>query len=250
MTAPLRIAGAAGVRLLVTADHASDAVPHGVDLGVAAAVMATHIAVDIGTAALARRLAARLGAPAVIATVSRLVIDFNREPDAAGLIPHSSDGVHIIGNDGISGSERARRLAAYHAPYHAAIAAALAKTAPELLISLHSFTPQLATRPVEARPWPVGILYNQDDRAARLGLAALRARGFNAGDNQPYSGRVLNATMNRHAEAHGLPYLGFEVRQDQLADAAGIACWADTLADVVAEVAAQLALSRSGRAPR
>ena len=238
MTAPERIAGRAGVRLLVTADHASAAVPHGVELGVSATAMATHIAIDIGTAELARGLAARLGAPAVIATVSRLVIDFNREPDVTGLIPHISDGVHIIGNDGLPDSERTRRLNAYHAPYHAAIDAAIAETAPTLLVSIHSFTPQLATRPDEARPWPVGILYNQDDRAARLGIAALAARGWNVGDNQPYSGRILNATMNRHAEARGLPYLGFEVRQDQLSNAAGIERWADILADVVREVAA------------
>ncbi|TFU06384.1 N-formylglutamate amidohydrolase [Polymorphobacter arshaanensis] len=249
MTAPERIAGLAGVRLLVTADHASAAVPHGVELGVSAAAMATHIAIDIGTAELARRLAARLGAPAVIATVSRLVIDFNREPDATGLIPHISDGVHIIGNDGLPDGERTRRLNAYHAPYHATIDAAIAETAPAMLVSIHSFTPQLATRPDEVRPWPVGVLYNVDDRAARLGIAALAARGWNVGDNQPYSGRVLNATMNRHAEARGLPYLGFEVRQDQLGDAAGIAAWADILADVVSEVAAQM-FSRSVPAPR
>jgi predicted N-formylglutamate amidohydrolase len=249
VTAPERIAGRAGVRLLVTADHASAAVPHGVALGVEAAAMTTHIAVDIGTAELARGLAARLGAPAVIATVSRLVIDFNREPDAAGLIPHISDGVRIPGNDGLPDIERAHRLEAFHAPYHAAIDAAIAETAPALLVSIHSFTPQLATRPEEARPWPVGILYNQDDRAAKLGIAALAARGWNVGDNQPYSGRVLNATMNRHAEARGLPYLGFEVRQDRLGDAAGIEAWADILADVVGEVAAQL-LSQIAPAPR
>ncbi len=249
MTAPERIPGRAGVRLLVTADHASAAVPHGVALGVDAAAMTTHIAIDIGTAELARGLAARLGAPAVIATVSRLVIDFNREPEAPGLIPHISDGVHIIGNDGLPDSERARRLNAYHAPYHTAIDAAVAEAAPALLVSIHSFTPQLATRPDEARPWPVGILYTQDDRAARLGIAALAARGLNVGDNQPYSGRVLNATMNRHAEARGLPYLGFEVRQDQLANASGIERWTDILAGVVAEVAALLP-SRSEPAPR
>ena len=240
MTAPEVIAGRVGVRLLVTADHASAAVPAGLDLGVSPATMATHIAVDIGTAALARALAAKLGAPAVIATVSRLVIDFNREPDAPGLIPHISDGVAIPGNAALSAADRTHRLTAFHAPYHAAIDAALAAQPCDLVISIHSFTPQLASRPDEARPWPVGILYNNDDRAARRGIAALAARGFDVGDNLPYSGRDLNATMNRHAEARGLPYLGVEVRQDQLADAAGVAHWADTLATVVAEVVAGL----------
>jgi predicted N-formylglutamate amidohydrolase len=53
------------------------------------------------------------------------------------------------------------------------------------------------------------------------------------GMNQPYSGRDLNYTMNRHAEATGLPYLGVEVRNDGLRDEAGVAHWAAVLADVV-----------------
>ena len=38
--------------------------------------------------------------------------------------------------------------------------------------------------------------------------------------------------MNRHAEAHGRLYLGVEVRQDQIGDAAGQAVWAKRLARV------------------
>lgn len=239
MSAPEIIAGKPGVRLLIAADHASNAVPAGIDLGLSAAVMETHIAVDIGTAALARGLAARLGAAAVIASVSRLVIDLNREPDAKGLIPHTSDGVHIPGNAALTDAERAQRLM-FHARYHAEINAAIVAQLPDLIISIHSFTPQLASRPAEARPWPVGILYNSDDRAARLGLAELAARGFNVGDNLPYSGRDLNATMNRHAEARGLPYLGVEVRQDQLGDAAGVERWVTVLSAVVEAVVAGL----------
>ena len=43
--------------------------------------------------------------------------------------------------------------------------------------------------------------------------------------------------MNRHAEAHGRPYLAIEVRQDQIADEAGQARWASMLADVAGRVA-------------
>lgn len=243
MSAPLLIAGRAGVRLLLTADHASNAVPKGVDLGVADTVLGTHIAVDIGTGALALALASRLGAAAVIASVSRLVIDLNREPDAAGLIPVCSDGVDIIGNAGLSPAAREARLQCYHLPYHAAIDVAVTQTQALLLISLHSFTPKLAVRPDEARPWPVGILYNQDDRAALLAIDALTALGLNVGDNQPYSGRDLNATMNRHAEARGLPYIGFEIRQDLIADPVGIARWCAIIAGVVEQVAMRLGLT-------
>ncbi len=41
--------------------------------------------------------------------------------------------------------------------------------------------------------------------------------------------------MNRHGEANGIPYLGIEVRQDLIRDAAGVAEWAAILAPVIAE---------------
>ncbi len=83
------------------------------------------------------------------------------------------------------------------------------------------------------RPWQIGILYNRDERAARIAIPLLEAAGIVTGDNEPYSGRVLNATMNRHGEAAGLPYLGIEVRQDEIGDAAGVARWATLLAPVI-----------------
>ena len=61
-----------------------------------------------------------------------------------------------------------------------------------------------------------------------------------AGDQQPYSGQLLNYTMNRHAEADGRPYLGIEVRQDQISDPAGQAAWAERLARIANEVALRL----------
>ena len=235
MTAPLVIAGAAQVLLI--ADHASNAVPPGVDLGIDTALLDNHIAVDIGTAALTKALAAALDAPAILATVSRLVIDCNRDPEVPDVIPAASDGHVIPGNLLLSAAERALRIDAIHAPYHAVIAAEIARIPPALIVSIHSFTPQLATRPEEKRPWPIGILYNEDDRAARAGLAWLAARGINVGDNQPYSGRDLNYTMDRHAEAAGIAYLGLELRQDEIGDAAGCAKWLGTVAELVRAVA-------------
>jgi predicted N-formylglutamate amidohydrolase len=234
MTAPLIIAGTAP--LLLIADHASNVVPPGVDLGIDPVLLDNHIAVDIGTAALTTALAAALDAPAILATVSRLVIDCNRDPQVTDVIPAASDGHVIPGNLLLSTAERALRIDAIHAPYHAVIAAEIARIRPALIVSVHSFTPQLATRPDEARPWPIGILYNEDDRAARAGLAWLAAQGINAGDNQPYSGRVLNYTMDRHAEAAGIPYLGLELRQDEIGDADGRAKWLGVVVDLVRAV--------------
>ena len=236
MTAPHCIAGNAP--LLIIADHASNAVPPGIDLGIDPALLDEHIAIDIGTAALSAALAAQLGARAIIATVSRLVIDGNRDPAVADVIPAASDGHVIAGNLLLSATERTLRIDAIHSPYHAAIAAEIARAPPALIISVHSFTQRLATRPDEHRPWPVGILHNEDDRGARAGMAWLVSQGVMVGDNQPYSGRVLNYTMDRHAEAGGIAYLGLEVRNDGLRDAAGMARWAALLGDCIRHVAA------------
>ncbi|GGE04931.1 N-formylglutamate amidohydrolase [Polymorphobacter glacialis] len=238
MTAPRIIVGTAP--MLIIADHASNMVPPGIELGVDTALLGNHVAIDIGTAALSEALAGALSAPAIIATVTRLAIDLNRDPAVADVIPAASDGHVIPGNLALSAAERALRIAAIHAPYHAAIAGEIAARRPALMISIHSFTPALATRAGEARPWPIGILYNEDDRAARPGIAALAARGLHVGDNEPYSGRTLNYTMNLHAEGNKIPYLGIEVRNDQIGDAAGVAHWAGIIADTVHHVRRQL----------
>jgi predicted N-formylglutamate amidohydrolase len=238
MTAPRLIHGMAS--LLIIADHASNRVPPGIDLGIDPALMGNHIAVDIGTEALSTALAAELGAAAIIARVSRLAIDCNREPEVPGVIPVASDGHVIPGNLALTATERALRIDAIHIPYHTAIAAQIAAQRPALIISIHSFTPKLATRPDEARPWPIGILYNLDYCAACLGLDWLAEQGINAGDNEPYSGRDLNYTMNRHAETNGIPYLGIELRQDEIGDAAGLAHWLQIVAAMVRHVAKAL----------
>jgi predicted N-formylglutamate amidohydrolase len=226
--------GASG--LLLIADHASNHVPEDIDLGIDAALLGEHIAVDIGIDALSRDVADRLQCPAILARVSRLVVDLHRRADEANVIPVVSDGHVIPGNAGLSEAARAERIAHFWEPYHALIDAKVEALGPKMLFALHSFTPQLRTRPEEGRPWEVGILYNNDDRAARLAIGALRARGVPTGDNQPYSGKLLNATLDRHAEARGLPYLAIEVRQDLLLDAQGVAKWTAFLAPVIAGV--------------
>lgn len=225
--------------ILIVADHASNRVPADVDLGIAPALLEQHIAIDIGVAGVAERMVSP-GIAAYLANVSRLVCDFNRDPGVLGIVPESSDG-HTIAGNVLTPSGRAARIAAYFEPYHAALAELLDATPPALILSLHSFTPCLASDPEQQRPWHVGVLYNEDDRAARLALPLFEAEGLVVGDQQPYSGKLLNATMNRHAEAKGRPYLGIEVRQDQIADDAGQALWAERLTRVANEVALSLA---------
>lgn len=229
MSQPEIIRGTSDILLLC--DHASNQVPEGIELGVRPEQLDLHIAVDIGAEPLTRALATRLDAPAILATVSRLVIDLHREAEHPDLIPSVSDG-HVIPGNALP--DRAARIVAYHHPYHEALAALIDMTRPKLLAAIHSFTPRLESARGD-RPWEVGILYNQDDRAARIAIELLAAEGLEVGDNQPYSGKLLNATLNRHGEGRGLPYLAIEVRNDLIADAAGAARWADILGRVIAE---------------
>jgi predicted N-formylglutamate amidohydrolase len=222
--------------IALVADHASNAVPPDIDLGIPEHLLHEHIALDIGTEAIAGLLASDHAIPAHIAAVSRLVCDLNREETASGLVPEASDGHPIPGNIGAS---RVERLNRFHRPYHTALAEWLAAAEPALILSLHSFTPRLETSDA-ARPWQVGVLHNEDERAARIAIPLLEAEGLNVGDNLPYSGRDLNYTMNRHAEAHGRAYLGVELRQDLAQSPADHARWAALLADLTQRVASAL----------
>ena len=226
--------------ILTIVDHASNHVPIGIDLGIDPTLLTQHIAWDIGAAALADAL----GYPAHKATVSRLVVDLNREEDAAGLVPLSSDGHAIPGNPG----DVADRISRFYRPYHDMLKARIADERPAMLLSVHSFTPFLKERPDEKRPWEVGVLYNTDDRAARIAIPLLEAAGIVTGDQLPYSGRLLNATMNRHGEGTGTPYLGLEIRQDLIGDASGVAKWAARLRPVITTCLDQL--TSSGKAGR
>ncbi len=228
---------AAGV--LIVCDHAANALPpeYG-DLGLPAAEFSRHIAYDPGAAAVARTLAGRLGAPAVLSTYSRLLIDPNRGEDDPTLIMRLSDGAVVPGNAGVDGDERARRIARFHAPYHAAIDAAidraLAAGRPPIILSIHSFTPVWRGR---VRPWHAGVLWDADPRIAEPLIAALRAAGdVVVGDNEPYSGALANDCMYRHGSRRGLAHGLVEIRQDVIGDAAGAAAWAERLAKIAGDL--------------
>lgn len=226
------IPGNAQSRLLVVVDHASNHVPGDIDLGIDPALGDRHIGWDIGAAALGTALCARFGCPGLLGGVSRLVLDLHREEDSAALIPPSSDGHPIPGNEGLGAHEREARLARFWRPYHSRLAQMIVEQPPLLIAAVHSFTPRLESGDAKDRPWEVGILYNHDERAARIAIATLQGMGIVTGDNEPYSGKLLNATMNMHAEANGIPYLAIEVRNDLIRDAAGIEHWADILETV------------------
>ena len=224
--------------LLIIADHASACVPADIDLAIDAALLTNHIAVDIGVAEVSRLLAEQLGCTAILGGVSRLVIDLNREDDASGLLPVMSDGHVIPGN---RQADLAERMIRFHHPYHHQIGRLLDGMTSPFILSVHSFTPSLASDPHVERPWDIGVLYNGDDRAARIAIPLLSEAGLLVGDQMPYSGKLLNATMNRHAEANGIPYLGIEMRQDLVADADGQRRFASIIGPIVLQCRNSLA---------
>ena len=225
--------------IVIVSDHASNRVPVDIDLGIDPVLLTEHVAIDIGVAEVARWMVDEPGFAAFLGNVSRLVCDFNREEESPAVVPHSSDG-HAIPGNLFELTDREARLERFHRQFHSALASLLDEAPPALIVSLHSFTPGLASRPEEQRPWQVGVLYNEDERAARLAIPMLAAEGLIVGDQQPYSGKLLNATMNRHAEAHGRPYLGIEIRQDQIANASGQAEWTERLVRLANGVALAL----------
>jgi predicted N-formylglutamate amidohydrolase len=158
--------------ILIISDHASNHVPEDIDLGIAPELLTQHVALDIGAAEVSALLAERLGCTAILGGISRLVCDLNREEGVLNIIPHITDGHVIPGNEH---ADHAARLARFHQPYHAEVARQVAAIARPFILSVHSFTPCLATHPDQKRPWEIGVLYNEDDRAARIAIPMLEA---------------------------------------------------------------------------
>lgn len=223
--------------ILIVADHASNRVPDDIVLGIDPALMDEHIAIDIGVAGIAEHMARMPGTAALLGHVSRLVCDTNRTEADPAAIPEASDGHPIPGNIGI---DREARLARFHRPFHDRLTRLLEDTPPALTLILHSYTPRLASKPEELRPWHCGLLYDNDDRGARLAQPLLEADGLVVGDQLPYSGKVYNAAIERHVESAGRTYLYIEVRQDLIESDTGQVEWAERLARICKEIAPRL----------
>lgn len=198
--------------ILIIGDHASNDVPAVLALGLSAEALKDHIAWDIGVAPVAELIVGQPNFAAFLGNYSRLVVDLNRYADEDAVIPLRSDGYEIPGNR-LTHDVRDERLALYYQPYHDRLTQILRDHRPALILSLHSFTPKLKSAEVD-RPWEISVLYNAQEQPSKLAINYLETLGLHVGDQLPYSGKLLNATMNRHAEANDIPYVGIEMRQD------------------------------------
>lgn len=238
-TAPFNIVNPDGkARIVIVCDHASNGVPPAIgDLGVSARDMQRHIAWDIGALPIVRRLAQAFDAPAIVCGTSRLVIDCNRKLDDPTLIPVTSDGTAIPGNEGLTPAARRQRIETYFTTYHDAcrrvVAEKLAKGQRPLFLSIHSMTDRMNDG--QRRPWEISLSSNEDRRATDPMLAALRrVPVLVVGDNEPYDMDPLeDYSTPEHALAHGLAYLQVEFRQDRVAEAQGQERFAMILAQAI-----------------
>ena len=224
---------AASGPLLLLCEHASPHVPVCyAGLGLDSSERERHIGWDIGALAMARELSEALDSPLIYATQSRLLMDLNRDPSAVDAIPASSDGTTIPANQNLSGAELQRRRLWLYEPFHAAVDALRARRMAQGLatavVSIHSFTPQMAGF---QRPWHIGVLSDTDRRLADSLLAVLRARpDVCVGDNQPYAPHQgVYHSVGRHGMQHGLPNVMIEVRNDLLQGDAAVKQWSQLL---------------------
>lgn len=236
MTAPFHIEGETrDSRWLITCDHASNRVPDcvgGGSLGLSDEDMNRHIAYDVGAAGLSRVLAEEIGAPAILTDFSRLVVDPNRGEHDPTVLMMLYDGSIIPANRSADEVELERRLAAFHRPYHEALARLAARREDTVICAVHSFTPRFKGR--EMRPWHVGVLYAEDDRLAQPLLDRLRAEGdITVGDNQPYSGHLPGDSMDRHGVQPGRPHVLIELRNDLIETPAQQVHWGRRLAPIL-----------------
>lgn len=205
---------------LYTCEHASNRVPRPFRPRPAdRRLLAMHWGYDIGAANVTRALVRRdPGAIGVLSRFSRLLIDPNRAPDEpTAVLLRTDDGAPSFNAAWSPGSDaHADRVARFHAPFHAAVDAALAAR-PRMLVSIHSFTPVF--RGV-ARAMHAGVLYDRHDDLAERLVHAMRAEGFVTEANAPYSGKDgLIYSAARHGASSGAPYLEIELRQDLIASA-------------------------------
>ncbi|MEO6012633.1 MAG: N-formylglutamate amidohydrolase [Devosia sp.] len=217
----------------IVVDHASNRIPPSWgDLGLPASERIRHIAWDPGALAVSLRLSELLDAPMVQSTVSRLVIDCNRDLDAPDLVPKISELTEIPGNQAVT--DLGLRVTAAHAPFHSAIEDLLDARQraglETILVCMHSFTPRYKGK---QRPWPIGLIHARDARytSALRDALATDALDLNIGWNEPYS--ALNGvtyTLEHHGDGRGLEATMIEIRNDEILEPNGVAQWAARLA--------------------
>jgi len=218
---------AAAPALLVTVEHGGNRVPPAYRhlFAAAAATLDTHRGYDPGALLLGREIAARLDAPLVSSTTTRLLVDLNRSLGHKGLF---SEFTRML-----PPGEKSRIVERHWRPYRdevdRVVAALIARGRRVVHLSSHSFTPVLNG---EVRNADIGLLYDPGRPAERLLAARWKAAllaidpGLRVRMNYPYAGRADGLTRDlrrRHAPGR---YAGLEIEVNQRFVIAGGRDWA------------------------
>lgn len=210
-------------RIVLLCEHASNRIPERyAGLGLSAEARRSHAAWDPGACLLSRALARELEAVLVASTVSRLVYDCNRPPEAASAMPARSELIEVPGNVALTPAERAARTRAVYDPFRGAVAEVLDGRGPDtVVVTIHSFTPVYHGEP---RAVELGLLHDSDDRLARAMMRhAGRLPRRIVRLNEPYSARDgVTHSLRKHAISRQLANVMIEVRNDLLRDDRGV----------------------------
>ncbi|WP_324752996.1 N-formylglutamate amidohydrolase [Roseovarius sp. Pro17] len=237
---------------LILCEHAAHHIPdryNGLGLSPEAAI--SHAAWDPGARDLALHLKECLDGTVVASTVSRLVYDCNRPPEAASAMPEKSELIEVPGNVGLSASQRDERIETIYGPFCDAVAAQVevrrARAQPTALITVHSFTPVYYGAPRETE---IGILHDSDTALADPMLKAGKKLTHRAVHrNRPYGPEDgVTHSLQIHGLAHDLPNVMIEVRNDLLRTPEGIATIGGELCRMIACALVHLGLQTQGAA--
>ncbi len=150
-------------RLLITCEHGGNRVPKAYAhlFRDTEAVLASHRGYDPGSLSVARLLSKRLEAPLIFSTVTRLLVELNRNVGHPALFSEFTRGLPKTAKQVI--------LEKYYRPYRRQVeqfvADAVAAGAAVLHVSIHTFTPVLDGQPRNA---DIGLLYDPSRRSERL----------------------------------------------------------------------------------
>lgn len=245
-------AGATGAALILC-EHASHRIPPEYDgLGLTEDAAISHAAWDPGARALALHLMRDLDGTLIASTVSRLVYDCNRPPDAPSAMPETSELIDVPGNADLTEAQRKARTDAVYRPFCAAVTAQIEarrrRAQPTALITVHSFTPVYFG---QMRETELGILHDTDTALADAILktgARLNTRTA-LHRNRPYGPEDgVTHSLQIHGLAHGLPNVMIEVRNDLLQTPAQIAAMGDELTALITPALIHLGLQSQGSA--
>ena len=224
---------------MILCDHASNNIPPNFqNLGLDNKLLDSHIAYDIGAKEVSIHLSRILNCPLVMSDFSRLLIDPNRGVDDPTLVMKISDDKIIEGNKNIhnfrESIEKNKRIEDFYNTYHDKVSELIKQKIRNeqfpAIISIHSFTPFWKNK---KRNIDLGILWDNDERLPNIFFDYFEKnhQKLVIGNNQPYSGRLKNDSIYKHATANGLSNILIEIRQDLITNKSGQKHFAELLSE-------------------